>query len=499
VRTARWPVAALALAACLTACGGGGGGAAEPAPAPEPIASPPPAPPATPPATPPIPPVLPPIATGWEDPLIVSNPGEASNGGARLEIDALGQALTVWKQSTNPGEVLWSSRFTPVVGWSTPTALYRGPGNLAHYELAMEQTSGKAVAVWTLVDGSGSYTVSARSFNASTAAWSAPTVVSSETRTMSQPSVAIDAGGNAAVVWAQLDARFRYNVWAARYSGSASNWGSATTVGTTTVTGSTDLNPKVAMTTNSEAVAVWRRSGNSERGFWSSRASLGGLWSAGARIVDIPNFGSSTAPGAFDISSKPEIAADYSGGAMLAWSQLTVGPIQSHMRSLRYSGGAWATDQQAMNSPIAYNTLPFVRLKFNPQGQAVAAWGIDNDNKVWANRSRADGTWETAQALNPTVTSTITSQPAVGIDNTGAMLVVWKQSSASIMGNRFEPASGWQGAQRLENYDPITSITADPIVAMNARGYASLVFTAVLNVNTFGGSQILGRFYNSGR
>ncbi len=363
----------------------------------------------------------------------------------------------------------------------------------------MEQTSGKAVAVWTLVDGSGSYTLSARSFNANSAAWSAPTVVSSETRTMSQPSVAIDASGNAAVVWAQLDARFRYNVWAARYSGSASNWGSATTVGTTTVSGSTDLNPKVAMTTSSEAVAVWRRSGNSERGFWSSRASLGGLWSAGARIVDIPGFGSSTAPGAFDISSKPEIAADYSGGAMLAWSQLTVGPIQSHMRSLRYSGGAWTTDQQAMNSPIGYNTLPFVRLKFNPQGQAVAAWGIDNDSKVWANRSRADGSWETAQALNPTVTGTITSQPAVGIDNTGAMLVVWKQSSASIMGNRFDPASSWQGAQRVENYDPISSITADPVVAMNARGYASLVFTAVVNVNTFGGSQILGRFYNSGR
>jgi len=410
-------------------------------------------------------------------------------------IDALGQSLTVWKQDTKPGTVLWSSRFVPGLGWGAPLALYRGLDSVPHHELAMAQSNGKAMLVWTQINNAGAYSVVARAYNSTASTWSAPSVVSNETRTMSQPSVDIDATGNAAVVWTQLDTRFRYNVVANRYTGSG-NWGSSTVVGSTTVSGSTDLNAKVAMTGSGEAVAVWRRSGNSERGFWSSRASAGGNWDTGARIVDIPGFGSSNLPGAYEISTAPEIAADGNGNAMLAWSQVTVNPIQSHMRSLRYSAGAWSTVQQAMNVPVGQNALPFVRLKINPQGQAVAAWVTDGVTKIWANRSRSDGTWETAQVVNATATGTIGTQPNVGIDDQGAMSVVWTQSG--IMGNRFEPATGWGVAQRLENYDPTTSISADPVIAMNARGYASLVWTQVLDLVSIG-SQIAGRFYNSGR
>jgi hypothetical protein len=401
----------------------------------------------------------------------------------------------VWKQDTNPGTVLWSSRFVPGLGWGAPLELYRGLDSVPYHELAMAQSNGKAMLVWTQINNAGAYSVTARAYNGTASTWSAPSVISSETRTMSQPSVDIDASGHAAVVWTQLDTRFRYNVWANRYSASGV-WGTASTVGTTTVSGSNDLNAKVAMTSSGEAVAVWRRSGNNERGFWSSRASTGGNWDAGARIVDIPGFGSSNLPGAYDISSTPEIAADGSGGAMLAWSQVTVGPIQSHVRSLRYSAGAWSTVQQAMNTPLGQNSMPFVRLRINPQGQAVAAWGSDNETKLWANRSRADGTWETAQVINATTTGTISTQPNVGIDDQGAMTVVWTQSG--VMGNRFEPASGWGIAKRLENYDPITSFSADPVIAMNARGYASAVWTQVLDIVSIG-SQIAGRFYNSGR
>lgn len=112
--------------------------------------------------------------------------------------------------------------------------------------------AGNAIVVWEFVDGVSS--LAAARFAAATGSWSA--AVSIETDTVGntqQASIAMDAAGNALVVWRSSDGVMT-NVWSNRYA-AGQGWGSAALI---EAVNSGDANsPQVAARANGDAVAVW--------------------------------------------------------------------------------------------------------------------------------------------------------------------------------------------------------------------------------------------------
>ena len=446
--------------------------------------------------------VTPPIPIGWRAPEVISKASEGSNGSARVVIDNAGNALAIWKQrnATNVGDVLWARRYVPGSGWGNLVELLRQTstsGEVRSAEIAIDPISGKAIASWAQRDET-IYGIKARLFDPATG-WAALATIDNLATSTVDPVPAIDSSGNAIVVWRQLQGVTNTFIFANRYT-AAGGWGTAALIDNAVNPPSVSGSPRLAMASNGTAFAVWRRGGSGlaiKSGVWGSKYTPGSGWSTETKIATM------TANG-IDLNL-PEVAVDNNGNAMLTWGQVDVAPaITSNVWSLRYSNGAWSTTPLQVGPALPVNTFVGSRLKVGAQGQFAVTWLTDNEKKIWVNRTRADGSWETAQVVNVGTPGTTRSKPDVGIDDQGNMRAVWSVSpdAAGIgdktAGNSFTPAAGWGTAEYLESYDPITAFGAEASVAVNAKGNAAAVWTQVLDIVRIG-SQIVGRYFNSGR
>jgi hypothetical protein len=134
LRRSCWTVA-LCFTLLLTACGGGGGGVGDA-------------------------PVLPPVDGGVGDPppavasktwlaaQLLQGP-EGIAGGARVVMDAAGNAIAVWSQERGTSTVtdIWFRRYEPTAGWSEAQLLDTEDGYADSPQVAMN-ANGKGVAVW---------------------------------------------------------------------------------------------------------------------------------------------------------------------------------------------------------------------------------------------------------------------------------------------------------------------------------------------------------------
>ena len=446
--------------------------------------------------------VTPPIPIGWQAPEVISKAGEGSNGSARVVIDNAGNALAIWKQrnATNVGDVLWARRYVPGSGWGNLVELLRQSstsGEISSAEIAIDPISGKAIASWAQRDET-IHGIKVRVFDPASG-WAAVTTLDNVGTAAGDPAPAIDSSGNAIVVWRHIQGVTSTSVFGNRYT-TAGGWGTAVLINNAANPPSTSGTPKIAMSSNGTAFAIWRRGGSGltiKSGVWGVKYTPGSGWSTETKIASM------TANG-IDLNL-PEVAIDSSGNAMLTWGQVDVAPaITSNLWSLRYSNGAWATTPQPVGTAIAVNAIPGSRLKASAQGLFVVTWLTDNEKKVWVNRTRADGTWEAGQVVNVGTPGTTRSKPDVGIDDQGNMRAVWSVSpdapgiGGKTASNSFTPAAGWGTAEYLENYDPINAFGAEASVAVNAKGNAAAVWTQVLDIVRIG-SQIVGRYLNSGR
>jgi hypothetical protein len=92
---------------------------------------------------------------GWLPPLVLAQGeiGDMSHHLGLLTMDAKGNALTVWLQSDGVSESVYAARYVADVGWGTAQLLEFGEGEAYFPHLAMN-AGGEAVVVWRQEDGS---------------------------------------------------------------------------------------------------------------------------------------------------------------------------------------------------------------------------------------------------------------------------------------------------------------------------------------------------------
>lgn len=336
----------------------------------------------------------------------------------QVAMDSSGNAIAVWMQQDNFGSnKIWASRYAAAGStWGTPTRIESGAGDAGNPQIAMDG-SGNAIAVWWQHQGAQMDVVANRFVPGS--GWGTEVAIETDASDVSAPQVAMDAAGNAMVVWAVARQTggfsFEYDVWANRYV-ALTGWGTARSIDGVNTTQPNPA-PHVAIDGSGNAIAVWHRPTGSFDSIWSNRFTVAAGWGTAA-LIETDDTNS---------ARHARVAFDAAGNALAVWIQSD--GLRDNVMANRYvAGTGWGTPV-LIETDNAGNALE-VRVAVEAGGDAIAVWSQRNvaafTFNVWANRYTAGASWGTAVIIdndpNPART------PQIGIDGSGNATVVWTQS-----------------------------------------------------------------------
>jgi hypothetical protein len=198
-----------------------------------------------------------------------SNLGDAT--AAHLAFDTSGNAIAVWQQSDGTRNNIWANRYNATTGlWAMATLIETDNAGDAFTPRIAFGASGNAVAVWTQSDGTHNNGWANR-YSGTAGTWGAAELIETDNAgSAAGANVAVDASDNALAVWDQRDGT-RPNIWANRYSASSGTWGTAKLLETDNAGDA--YNPSLAMDASGNAMTVWYQSDGTRYNIWTSRFS----------------------------------------------------------------------------------------------------------------------------------------------------------------------------------------------------------------------------------
>jgi hypothetical protein len=275
-----------------------------------------------------------PAASGsWQAPVRIS-PANQEAGGASLAVDPRGDAIALW----TAGRVLQAAARPAQSGvWQAPVDLSEAnpPANLAPGDAALRlNPQGDAVVVWQRTNSErqleSSSTLQASFGSASSGVWQAPLELPAgperpqppeHSHPMGvrpnfrpqgdlEPSVAIDAQGDAIAAWTRVNGSAR-TIQAAAHPVAGGSW--QTPIDLSAVDEETVGYPQLATDSQGNAVAIWESAGGI-RG--SVRPQASSSWQ-GPVNLSAEN----------ERTSNPQLAANPSGDSILVWESLGISAL----------------------------------------------------------------------------------------------------------------------------------------------------------------------------
>jgi hypothetical protein len=350
---------------------------------------------------------------GWGTAVLIET-GTGNAHSPRVAIDGSGNGLVVWDQSVSLIQRIWANRFTAATGtWGTAVQIETGTGGAISPQLGFD-AAGNALAVWSGSPSTG--------FNRYTAGsgWGTAAAIQTGTVSINNPHVAVAANGNAVAVWVQF-VGLRGDVWANRYTATSpttGSWGTAAQIESENVNAA--ITPRVALDAGGNALAVWVQTDGTRYNVWSNRfTGASAAWGTAA-LIETDNVGDASAP---------RIAFDGSGNALAVWQQDgDASAVTSYdVWANRYTAGSgWGTAALLETGALRAGG---VELAVNAAGAAVAAWyQLDGSHQSVYSRRYAAGSGWGAVTLAETFDGGNAYLPAVAINDSGAVLLVWEQS-----------------------------------------------------------------------
>ena len=236
--------------------------------------------------------------------------------------------------------------------------------------------------------------------------WHGAVGVAPATSSQADPSVAVDAMGNAVVVYQQGN-----QIWANHYDAPSNAWGTPGAIDSRNIG---QYEPKVAVDKNGIYLAIWYLPNDAtNQGIWQSTSSDGIHWSAPSAI---------TRTNAFTTS----LSMNSKGAAIVAWTE-SVNNLWSAGASIRSTAAAaWSTPQILRPGDDNGDRNPVVAM--SETGDAFAGWeqsegGTADYISVWE-RSYISGAWQSAALLE-----NLDTGPSYGIgiaaNAAGDAIVTW--------------------------------------------------------------------------
>jgi hypothetical protein len=286
-------------------------------------------------------------------------------------------------------------------------------------------------------------------------AWLASADLSATGADATAPQLAVDAAGDAAVVWQRYDG----TSWRVQVSTrpAGGGWSAPQDL---SATGGSAMSPAVSLGADGVVVAVWRRYDGAHWIVQASRRAPGGSWTAAENL----------SPSGQD-ANFPRVGVDAAGDAIVVWElDLATPTAQGRTRT---AGGTWG----ATHDLSAAGERAFVpELSVGADGTAVAVWqrtGLADTVVRSATRSPG-GSWSAAQSLSDVAHAA--ESPRVTVDARGDATAVWRLYNGShwiTQGVTRPVGSGWGATHTLSAPSEDAS---GPDVAANSRGDTAAVW-----------------------
>jgi hypothetical protein len=185
----------------------------------------------------------------WGIPVVLSPPGSFTGD---VAIDAAGRATTVWWRQLGRGRATVEAASSAVSGgdWSRPVRV-SGSRHGASGPHVVVDGEGSSLVVWESFDGHTD--VIETSEHSLGGRWTTPQVISCARRASGLPQVAIDARGDAIVVWQAKTARHE-QIQAVTRRGRAGRWSLPFAVSRSS---SEAIEPEVGIGEHGTALVVW--------------------------------------------------------------------------------------------------------------------------------------------------------------------------------------------------------------------------------------------------
>jgi hypothetical protein len=343
--------------------------------------------------------------------------------------------------------------------WLSPVDLSPETGiNAEQVDVAMDHR-GDAVAVWQASNGiETSVQVSVRS--ASTGIWGTPIVLTTEGNGIKEPHVAVDARGDAAVIW-QVESGLTSFVQAAVKTAGSAVWH------VESVSGEEGSRPSIAIDDHGDAMAVWLA--KPTLAVTSSVRPAAGKWHAPVQLS-----------GAGFEGEQPTVVTNPRGDAVAAWhgfegeSSVTQAAVRSASSGMWSAAATLSTPAEAGANALA------TRAGIDAHGNATVTW-THEDALESATRLAATAVWGA-----PVVVSAGGEQVidyGLAVSSHGEAVAVWSGGSGSAniveSASRASAGTSWHEPVRLSTA-PAGKIPAEPEVAINRAGRAVAVWTVAL-------------------
>jgi PKD domain len=306
-----------------------------------------------------------PAGGDWSEPAALSDVERYARE-PDLAIDEQGAMTAIWREGKGPGvHGVVKAATRPAGGeWSESVELSDGDGEAASPQIVVDP-QGEITAVWVLNTGSRSDGVIQSKTRPASGEWSAePVDVSGENGLASVPRIAVDAQGDATVVWQQRDipaangfyifvqtAHRVDGTWSDPLSLTREDWLST--------------KPELTADPQGNVTAIWRTGepGTATRYLQVRSRSAAGSWGAPFDLVTKSGL---SEPGESDL----QLAADPQGNVTAIWTAWSAPTYVVRSARLPF-GGTWSTPVD-VSSAAGYSLLP--RLAVDPQGYATVLW-----------------------------------------------------------------------------------------------------------------------------
>ena len=257
------------------------------------------------------------------------------------------------------------------------------------YPQLAESAHGDIVAVWEQFDGAH-YSIWGNSRRAHQDWGRAHLVQTSDSAHSYNPRVAINAQGQAAAVWVQMNSALAaYGIWSSRLEPGA-GWGMAVQVERGNARPA--YAPGIAIDDRGHAVAAWQQSDGRRVNVRASRFTPGLGWGQASRLER----------GEGDLGA-PQVAMDSGGNALVVWPRFHLNRSElwagGHVVGV---GGAW---DKAMRVEVVpgYVYSPRVMAAAGVPGQFAVLWDqeegfVTGPAAVWASQYQSGRGWRASSA-----------------------------------------------------------------------------------------------------
>ena len=363
----------------------------------------------------------------WSGGSRLSTPGNYNALFPQIRFDSQGNGIALWMQLDGTGAEVWSSRFVKGVGWQAPTQLDRTTINTGYPASLAVDAEGNAFAVWGKLESQyGNSDIWGARFTPS-GGWQKPVRLGSSANIgiydqAEQPQVAVDAAGNAYVLWVQRASEAP--VWVARYQ-VGSGWQPAVSLGASRL--GDPYGPKLAVSSSGQVMALWNSFiyvGGPYRFdlWWSVLSAPGGNWTPSA-LLENEDGGH-----AFNQA----LVADNAGNLHAIWQQYR-SEYGSEIVYRRYTGGSgWNTPTTVSTTHGTYYSNRLPSLVADRNGNLMALWGVyqsgygGEQEGTFSRRYVAGEGWRTPLRVSATgATPAITT--SLDVQSDGSIAATWME------------------------------------------------------------------------